>query len=295
MLLTRICRPWREVAVDMPSLWCRMYVRAAPGDWKRQAFCYDSWLKRSKGRPLSLALRCPYSWARLGSLLQPYITQILSLSVEFVYLDRITPELILTDFLALENLIIFVRGASDATLHDPMTAIMYSTPQLPPTLRHLIITGWLFDYEDLHSFGSAWPHLTNVTINIYHPSAVRYLLHKAPNLSSLKILLTFGPRASEALESFTHDKLQSLHINCSDDPTTQLSELFDALSLPDLRVLEVRGVQMWPHEEFKALVARSKCPLESLSVCDGVETTGGQRAEYVSLIPSLRFPVPRPW
>lgn len=278
--------------MDMPSLWCRMYVRAAPGDWGRQAFCYDSWLKRSRGHPLSLALRCPYSWAKLGSLLQPYVTQILSLSVECVYLDNITPELMSTDFSALEKLIISMRGASDAMSHDHMTAIMSSTPQLPPTLRHLIVTGWLFEWEDLHAFGSAWPHLINVTINIYHPTAVHYLLHEAPNLSSLKILLTFGPRASRALESFMHNTLQFFHIHCSNNPTTHISKLFDALSLPNLRVLEIHGVQMWPHEEFKALVARSKCPLESLSVCDRVETTDKQRAEYVSLLPSLRPLVP---
>lgn len=186
-----------------------------------------------------------------------------------------------------------MRGASDDTWHDPLTAIVSSTPQLPPTLRHLTVTGWLFDWEDLHSFVSAWLHLTNVTINIYHLKAVRYLLHEAPNLSSLKILLTFALGASRALESFTHDTLQLFHIHCSNDPTTHLSELFDALSLPNLRILEIRGVQTWPHEEFKALVARSKCPLESLSVCDGVETTDEQRAEYFSLLPSLRPLVPR--
>ncbi|KAG2032030.1 hypothetical protein BDR03DRAFT_810153, partial [Suillus americanus] len=26
ILLTRICRPWRDVAVDTPSLWCRLHV-----------------------------------------------------------------------------------------------------------------------------------------------------------------------------------------------------------------------------------------------------------------------------
>lgn len=208
-------------------------------------------------------------------------------------LDRITPELILTEFLALEKLIISVRGASGATSHDPMTAIIYSTPRLPPTLRHLIVTGWLFDYGDLRAFGSVWPHLTNITIDIYHLIAVRYLLREAPNLSSLKIFLTFRPSVSAAPKSFTftHDKIQSLCITCSDNPTTQLHELFDTLSLPNLRILEVRGVRMWPHEEFKALVVRSNCPLESLSVCDGVETTDRQRAEYAALIPSLQFPV----
>lgn len=84
-LLTRICRPWRDVAVDMPSLWCRLHVkfnvtrvgqkeafydhdhddddddyyhkRVSRGShlnvevdhraWQQAVFHYDSWLKRS--------------------------------------------------------------------------------------------------------------------------------------------------------------------------------------------------------------------------------------------------------
>ncbi|KAG2089430.1 uncharacterized protein F5147DRAFT_587113 [Suillus discolor] len=59
ILLTRICQRWREVAVGTPDLWCRLYVEAN-GSWEQAAFCYDLWLKRSRGRPLSLELgdRC---------------------------------------------------------------------------------------------------------------------------------------------------------------------------------------------------------------------------------------------
>jgi hypothetical protein len=58
MLLTRICRKWREVAVGMPSLWCRVIVDIDDDDCKRTAFCHDAWLERSRNRPLSLALKC---------------------------------------------------------------------------------------------------------------------------------------------------------------------------------------------------------------------------------------------
>ncbi|KAG2754256.1 hypothetical protein P692DRAFT_20721372 [Suillus brevipes Sb2] len=78
-MLTRICWSWREVVVDMPSLWCQimMHVRAA-GDCKRFAMTHGS-----RGRSLSLALQCPYSWVRFGGLLQLHHS-FLSLSLEFV-------------------------------------------------------------------------------------------------------------------------------------------------------------------------------------------------------------------
>ena len=58
MLLTRICRHWREVAVNIPSLWCRLSVEVADwsvANWPEVAFCHCSWLERSQERPLSLA------------------------------------------------------------------------------------------------------------------------------------------------------------------------------------------------------------------------------------------------
>ncbi|KAG1774435.1 hypothetical protein EV702DRAFT_1123786, partial [Suillus placidus] len=34
ILLTRICRRWREVAVDMPSLWCRLSIAVDKTNWQ---------------------------------------------------------------------------------------------------------------------------------------------------------------------------------------------------------------------------------------------------------------------
>lgn len=105
ILLTRICRRWREVAVGMPSLWCRLRVAVEHSDWQKQAFCYDVWLKRTLGHPLSLALRCYNNWTPLvRSLLHPYIHQISSLKIDFEQVEQ--PECVFKDFSALQELII---------------------------------------------------------------------------------------------------------------------------------------------------------------------------------------------
>ncbi|KAG1747897.1 uncharacterized protein EDB91DRAFT_49244 [Suillus paluster] len=277
MLLTRICRRWREIAVGIPSLWCRLSLS---GDLQRAAFYYDSWLKRSRGRPLSLELKYfDHHLTKLRSLLQPYNNQISSLSIHFFR----HPELLLTDLPALEDLTI--------SICEPyaIPAIAQSISGQGLTLHGLKVMGMVFDLQRLSYFNPVWPQLKNVEIAIYQPNAVLHLLHLCPNLSSLTIRTAFDD--IQALEPFTHTKLQSLRIDHNYAPTNRLSGLFNSLSLPNLRMLEARRIRTCPHQEFKALLVRSNCPLESLIFGAGVMTTDDQRAEYVALISSLKVVV----
>ncbi|KAG1774850.1 hypothetical protein EV702DRAFT_974026, partial [Suillus placidus] len=81
MLLTRICRRWRDIAVDTPSLWCRLFVDVCDD---QAAFSCDSWLQRSQRRPLSLRLKfVTNDMVDQRSLLQPYLNQISLLYIQF--------------------------------------------------------------------------------------------------------------------------------------------------------------------------------------------------------------------
>ncbi|KAG1837734.1 hypothetical protein C8R48DRAFT_115952 [Suillus tomentosus] len=71
-----------------------------------------------------------------------------------------------------------------------------------------------------------------------HPNAVLHLLQLCPNPSSLTLRVAFDQK--EPLESFTHIKLQSLPILYDALLTRPLSDLLNALSLPNLRALEAR-------------------------------------------------------
>lgn len=252
ILLTRICRRWREVAVGMPSLWCRLRVAVEHSDWQKQAFCYDVWLKRTLGHPLSLALRCYNNWTPLvRSLLHPYIHQISSLKIDFEQVEQ--PECVFKDFSALQELII---------------------------PNHIT-------FKLLCSFAPLWAHLTKVELLVDKPDAFLHLLRLCPNLSSLKNYANFFQKKS--LRPFTHPKLQSLRLY--GDPWSSrepLRGMFDALSLPNLCVLHVWNTSTWPHEEFKTFLIRSACPLESLVFGGTVIMTVEQQAEYVALVPFLK-------
>ncbi|KAG1816484.1 uncharacterized protein BJ212DRAFT_193016 [Suillus subaureus] len=282
MLLTGICRRWREVAVGMPNLWCRLYVEVDNRDWERAAFCYDLWFKRSQGRPLSLAFGCYHS-TKLRNLLQPYITQITSLRVTVRSFQGQCPQLFVSDLPALQELAIL--GMS--TLDIPTVA--QSISRLPPTMRSLKVIDMrpLFDIERLSSFSPVWAHLTDILIAVRQQDAVLHLLQLCPNLSSLTLRVAFDQ--TDPSKSFTHTRLQTLCITYDALLTRPLSGLLSALSLPNLRAFEACRNASWPHEDMKAFLARSMCPLKILIVGGQVTITDAQRAEYVSLIPSLEI------
>ncbi|KAG1890168.1 hypothetical protein F4604DRAFT_651478 [Suillus subluteus] len=283
VLLTTVCRRWREVALDMPSLWCRLRLEVGNGDWQQRAFSYDSYLKRSRGRQLSLTLEGhDTDWTELRSLLQPYIDQISSLSVGFF---SNCGSLALTDFRGLEELVIY-NGAD----YNLVLAVVRSIAQLPLNTRSLKLMDLWPDFELLSDFNPlAWPSLTNLEIAVDELDCIPYLLRLCPNLLSLTVVGLF---AVEAEEVFRHDKLRSLRVygDLHLDWVGTLG-LFDAIILPSLRVLEVRNSGQWPHEDFKTFLTRSRCPLESLIFGDGVLITEQQEAEYATLLPSLELVV----
>lgn len=284
MLLTGICRRWREVAVGTPNLWCRFHIEADDRDWERAALCYELWLKRSRGRPLSLALG-RYHSTKLRDLLLPYMTHITSLLLSARFFQDEFPQLIVTDIPALRELAIL------GMTHPDIPTIARSISRLPSTMRSIKFID-IEPFLDIHlfSFSPVWAHLTGVQIAVRGPNAVLHLLQLCPNLSSLTLRVKYYDQG-EPLKPFTHTKLRSLHIFYDALITRPLSDLFNTLLLPNLRAFGAGCIKPWPHKNMKALLARSRCPLETLTFGAQMAITDAQRAEYVSLIPSLEVVV----
>lgn len=286
MRLVGICRRWREVATSTPSLWCRLHVEVDDEDWQRAAFCYESWLKWSRGLPLSLVVKCSNDnhSTTLRRLLHPYMSQISSLSI-FFFPGAEKPELLLTDLPTLEELTIFFNEY----------VMLDSVPQLPPKMRRFTAILPLFHDYRVHCLSSMWAHLTDVGIGtLAHVELVLELLQLCPNLSSLTIRGLFHHKR-HTLQPLKHPKIQCLRIDHRNSEAifSQLCELLSALSLPNLRFLELRSNRCYSpeliHEVLRGMLKRSKCPLQSLMFGGQVELTDEQRAEYITLIPSLEI------
>jgi hypothetical protein len=301
MLLTRICQRWRDVAVDTPSLWCKLYAEVQHCElftdiyyspdkkWHQQAFLFDLWFKRSQGRPIELELSgdtiTDSLSYKLYCLVRPYNNRISSL----LFHNKISaPGLFFAYFPVLQVLTM-------SSINQYQGVVAECISRLPSTLRSLIFRdpyAYGFHFDELLSFGHICAQLTNVTIGVRCPSTFLDLLRLGVNLSSATIHMKQKLDPGIRLRSFTHVKIHSLSISHSAGwtPTNPVSDLFNALSLPNLRVLDAQYMGMWPHEEFKAFLTRSNCPLERLTLAGGM-TTDESRAEYIALIPSLQVEI----
>lgn len=198
---------------------------------------YDSWLKRSQGRPLSLAIRCFNSstnlTTQLQSLLRPYATQILSLQLQ-LFPNGVAPEDLLQGLLALQELTIQWTRDYDAT------DIRRCVSLLPCTLHTLKFQGEdhpASSFSSISTFNSnkVWAQLRNAEINVKHPHYLIYMLRLCPSLSSFSIRISDCiEQPLEPLEPLTHTNLQSLFISCFSWGVS-ISDMMNALTLPNLR------------------------------------------------------------
>ncbi|KAG2031501.1 hypothetical protein BDR03DRAFT_972476 [Suillus americanus] len=255
ILLTRVCRRWREVSVDMPSLWCKLSMRSYWKDLqrRRRLFCYDygSWLKRTRGYPLSLevSMCLEQESITLRTLLQPYIYQISSFKVTLyrpVALDTLLNNLPALQELRIDTISIPCIG--DLKYYT----LQYMSPIISrlSTLRTLKLEGIRCVASDhLLLFNPVWAHLSNLTIDRCQQHIVKCLLIQSPNLSSLRILEVF--ECDFHIEPLTHTAIQSLSITSrSSGESESVASVLNALTLPNLRLPDVGG-KFWTGEELK--------------------------------------------
>ena len=143
------------------------------------------------------------------------------------------------------------------------------------------------------AFEHFWTHLTQLRVTLGSKHLLSPdILALCPHLRDL----TFSSMSISLYDverhALTHSNLRWLNIRV----LRGTRFLLDALTLPALRYLKIRirdlsytGRTTWPQNEFKAFVARWRCPLKTLKIlkhCGNVSSK--EEAECVALIPTLK-------
>ncbi|KAJ6458393.1 hypothetical protein C8R47DRAFT_1059723 [Mycena vitilis] len=271
LFLGHICRAWREIALTTPPLWASITVSSADAAAnERRLRLLELWLARSAQCPLHIVIVHSGAPASPGSFIETILPhrarweeldlwisceQSLLISGELPLLRRV--KIGLSD----------ITTANKAMLPFPPWNVFRHAPKLEVLAIAYFPTPFIFP----------WAQLTSLTVPVALFRPFLEVLRVTVNLEYLSVyigssVLVVDDETSAVLPdipSFPH--LHSLVILSPPgfpQNATGHVQLMDKLTVPSLRQLLVPE-PAFPADTIaaiKSLVARSKCPLDTLTV-----------------------------
>ncbi|KAF7327979.1 hypothetical protein MKEN_00378300 [Mycena kentingensis (nom. inval.)] len=277
LLLLQVSSSWRAVALSTPALWASVSVEITAEHCCPRIELVETWLGRSGSCPLSFSIKdsVQRDYCKEGT---PMTAQILALYAPHYHRWQ-NVRLAQRDWrmdtgfsklpthtgppMALESLDL----ARDFWASDEQKklSVLLSAP-------HLRSCTWISN-EDIDTISVALPQLRRLFLErpLKREQFFRTLKDGANIAACRFFVLAAGTPAevSKALPILNHN-LSSL------DLTADLfGRLFSQLELPRLVTLAVRrfdnvphSTPVWPHKELMALLARSRCALEDITLQD---------------------------
>ncbi|KAJ6475970.1 hypothetical protein C8R47DRAFT_662403 [Mycena vitilis] len=266
LVLTLVSKRWRTVALETPVLWCSLsYYIQHDGEAGRNALDgVRAWLERSGSVPLYLVISIGTFDAEVANaFLRIYYAQrhrwrVLELFMAGGAEDGLLP-LPCDGLDKLEEI--------DSQLGDN-GRIQWSLPLYTaalPALRSLTHRETVAGTLVLPDLSAHWPQLVHLDIarNVLPCHSID-VLRRCSNLETCRIYFRPGPERPPPTSRApcTLPKLHSLWIRSK---FANGEDVFEALTLPALRALEIVGA-WWPQPSFVPFLLRSTCPVRALSL-----------------------------
>ncbi|KAJ4482439.1 hypothetical protein J3R30DRAFT_2174084 [Lentinula aciculospora] len=307
LLLTQICRSWRNIAIATPRLWSTLIINASNGS-SSHAEITKLWLTRSRNVSLTLTLLVRSADRFHGGRRTTSYEEFVPIAAIEV-LTMFIPHFPRVRALALLFALPVIRAVSELRpveddvcnqlerLH--LTTSFENTPleitwtrslvHSAPNLRHLYFDSSMVPLPIVR--GQEWC-LRLRTINLdaaygIPPEDFFLLLRNSPELIRCVIVMNLD----ELLNHFTrwdempkviHTALQELSLSSED---ASLGNVLDLLTLPALVSLKLGAVgdEAWPHNELLHFLSRSLCVLKELKL-DSEMMTDEQLIIYLGLV-----------
>ncbi|GLB42703.1 hypothetical protein LshimejAT787_1201520 [Lyophyllum shimeji] len=266
LLLTKICRSWRTIAIGTRSLWSRLFLSIKPNATQHQTALVSTWLARSGAYPLQIYVM----WTH-----PPFCTshEVLDIVIQHAHHWRsmyfFLPIPAYRSLAPIRGNLPLLAELSLGTYDDPDPAPTPSTQrvlldafQVAPKLRSL-------ECVNLHPdmFVLPWAHLAHIPIMAVAPSFALSVLRRAPRLTSASFICTepddadgrsfslpaHAPPSTHGPLPLRHTHLSELAIlghehwaphptHTADADATDPTPLFRLLSLPHLRSLRICNI-----------------------------------------------------
>jgi hypothetical protein len=283
LLFGRICSAWRKLAWSTPRLWCFLLLNLE--QYVIDPVLVEQWINRSCGLPLSiwaflvtesdelrasdvaimhLIAQQSQRWCNIALKLPSFCYE------SFEYIKGHLPNL---QYVSIDRESSWQRDES-------FRFMMFSdTPQL----RSLIING----FDVLSDFAFSTDNLTKLCIERQPVNECLKMLQRSPRLTECAFLNIQGANSNAELIHTLADQLESLSLIFCEDYPNEISDLFDALTIPAVRELSFQADGLYfPHSSLISLVTRSSCSLQTLTF-KFIQTSDDELLELFRIMPSL--------
>jgi hypothetical protein len=286
LVLTQVCKGWREVASSSPRLWSSLTLSFRPKSSYRCILAHR-WLKRSAGCPLNLRIDNPVG-AFDGiptTLAQKLVIDIIASSHRWLNVDLnlYIPSPFLEPFVAVKHelpilqclAISFPQGARGAARNPYLTTFKHA-PRL-----HTVHLG----HGTTVKLALPWHQLTHIiTESSSNFSVADHLeiISRSRNLVSYIATFQTIPNAG-SMPNVNHPRLRSLTIYSTNKryhSDTSVPVFFHHLTLPSLCELSITLTWSRLNAEFSAFISRSGCPIQHLTL----NACKVKEAEYCKLL-----------
>ncbi|KAK7026242.1 F-box domain-containing protein [Favolaschia claudopus] len=263
LLLSHVCRAWRSIALNMPSLWSRVRVSSSetdPSDWQELLQC---WLARAGNQSLDLDLTGGLDQnqtARLFSTVAPYSFQWRSFQCYWTNPVSIPNEIIRGRIPCLYELRLWIKR-DDVGPGKPEIPIITAFSDAP-ALRKVELS-----YLAPKSVSLPWAQLTHLDLYGQAIDQAIQVLHQTPNLERLSTDLRTG-RALHGVQP-TPVVLGHVHELSLSNVFDNVTKYLPYFTVPGLKTLNVDSIFYDGHLNAAALLSmltRSRCSLETVSM-----------------------------
>ncbi|KAF8169041.1 hypothetical protein K438DRAFT_1856062 [Mycena galopus ATCC 62051] len=273
-LLAQVCRQWREIALETPTLWRAMSLSDPSIQFERKAHLLDTWLSRSRCCPLSIH----FSKDDIDDEL--HASEILA---------AVVPHRTRWEYLDLDlspSHIAIIQGPMpllcclDLTLDDGTISFREAPSLRSITLRATPPSKIAFPLQQI----------TSLTLHLVYRSEYAAILQQTSNLVHCELSIVYDWRGTGDLppeHAIELPCLESLAL-LNEEPPDRAGFLGDFL-VPALRSLRINEsfLEPAPIDELASFISKSSCKLQQVCVRSRIEGLVVSKASYREAFPSI--------